>query len=164
MVSAKQKAFSLIEMLIVIILLGTLAATASVLLSVAVKSWSSAKDATTIAQSADLSFARLSRDLHAAKAIMTTSTTDELVFTDEADQTVDYEMANGVLLRNGIPLCNHLVNLQLNYFDNAGSAITEMQQAPNIQFVRIMLDYSFSSTLTSPNNRYQLTLFLRNHA
>jgi prepilin-type N-terminal cleavage/methylation domain-containing protein len=141
MTNIKQKGLTLLELTIVILITGFIAAGAVEMLRLGVEGQILAQKTQTLAWDGEIAIARLTDDLHTIKspADIATATASALTFTNYNGATIAYRLSGGQLLRNSNPLANHVSSLAFTYFDSAGVTTATIA---NIRYIGVNLTLS----------------------
>lgn len=120
--------FSLVEMLIVIIILGIVAAIGSTMLAGGLNAYLSGKDFADADWQGRLALERISRDLRTVRSAtlvdLTLSPATQITFVNKAGMSISYALSGTTLMRNGIPLADGISNLNFSYIRRDGKATT----------------------------------------
>jgi len=149
----KQSGFSLIEFVIVIVILGLLAAMSSILLSQGFGAYSNSSDMLDANSQGEFAMQRMSRDIQMIRSStdVTVAGTNQLSFIDINNNTVSYSISgtNLICTRNGNAetLASGVNNLSFTYYGSDGNT----PPISNAGYVRIAL------TITQNNVNYTLT-------
>lgn len=149
----QQSGFSLIEFVIVIVILGLLAAMSALLLSQGFGAYLNSANMLDANSQGGLAIQRMSRDIQMIRspADVTIATTNQLSFTDINNNTVAYSISgnNLILTRNGSAqtLATGVNNLTLTYYGANGMT----PPSTNAGYVKIALN------ITQNNVNYTLT-------
>jgi prepilin-type N-terminal cleavage/methylation domain-containing protein len=158
--ASKCKAFTLIELIIVIILTGILTGYSVSLFAQGLKSYFAAKDIQNAYQAGFSVLARMSRDIRGlgstAKINTATSSGTRLVFTDVSGNTITFVLnGTGQIVRtlNATPavLGDNIKSLTFTYYDINNNVITPT--TGTVRFIKITLqltvEYSYLTISTT---------------
>jgi len=147
---SKQKGFTLIEIVVVIVLLGIIAAVTSSVLVTGLSGFLTTQNISEANWSGQLGMERMIRDIRDVRSASDISifTSRELRFTDMNSNNIYYKLSGTNLTRNGQILSSGINKVTFNYYDQNGA--TTATQA-NIHYVRITIQ------VTQKNVKYQLT-------
>lgn len=148
--SAKQKAVTLIELVIAILIVGMLSLGLAKMITSGLKAWTSGQSRVDIADKGRVAMERMSRELRqAARNTLTTMTANNIKFNVVLEGTtyiVEYKFAGGALQRSEktsggaaddfVNIARNVNNLNIAYYDKAG-AVTGT--ANNVRTVRVGL-------------------------
>jgi prepilin-type N-terminal cleavage/methylation domain-containing protein len=152
----KQSGLTLIELILVIMLMGIVAATSSALLSQGLNGFLNMQKLIEANWQGQLAMARMTRDMADCRSAndITTFTSGTFAFTDINANSITYTSSGSNLTRNGNVLAYGISNLTFAYYDQNGNA--GPAQA-NIHYVQI------SFTVTEDNTNYNMSsgVFLR---
>lgn len=142
--------FTLIELIIVIIILGIIAAIAAPILNEGFQSYFGIEGMGTAYAKSELALARLSRDLRQVgyTTAITTATATQLVFTADDNSTVTYSRTGNSLMRNSSVtgnqvLANNVTAINLSYFTSGGVATSTLSL---IRYIGVNLTFATDST------------------
>lgn len=152
----KFSGFTLIEVIIVVVIIGIIAAFSSRLLMEGVNSYVKGKGIGNAVWQARLALARMALDLRtiASPGNVSTASTSQLIFNDINANSVTYQLTGSNLTRNGQVLANGVSNLTFSYYDKNGNATAVKT---NIRYI----NYSLTITLNNTNLSYQSGVFIR---
>lgn len=134
------KGFTFIELLIVIGILGLLSIVASQLLFHGFKTYVAFRTTTETGEQAQRAMSRMTRELGAAQSI-TVAGVNQIQFTDNAGNSVQYDVTGNFLMRNANPLADHVSALTLTYVD---ANLVNTAVLSNIYSIRVSIDFSDS--------------------
>jgi type II secretory pathway pseudopilin PulG len=123
MTRIKQKGWTLIELVIVIVLTGFLGIGAVEMLRFGAESQILTQKAQTAAWDGEIAISRMTDDLHTIKSptSISTAATSSLVFTNYNGTSVTYSLSGGQLLRNSHALASNVSSLFFTYYNASGS-------------------------------------------
>jgi len=114
----------LVEMVLVIVLIGIIAALGSRILASGFSAYITGKDLIQTDWQANVALQRMSRDLRmvrsASIADLTLTPGTEITFTDNNANIISYTLAGTSLMRNGQPLADDINNLGFSYIASDG--------------------------------------------
>lgn len=155
----KQKGFSLLELVIVMIILGVVAAIGSKIIQAGFNSYFTNENVTTANTQARLALERMTRDIHAinSSASITTASATQLTFTDVNGTSITYQKSGTQLMRNAQVLSDGVNTLTFSYLDR-NAAVTAV--LANIRYITVTLnitsgnvDYTMRTTINTLNYR-----------
>ncbi len=156
-VDPRQRGFSLLEMVLVIVLMALLAGLGSRLLSVGFDSYFTARDHSDADWQGRYAWQRLSRELRTVRspsaADLVMAPANQVTFTTLAGDTVSYALAGNTLNRNGIPLADGISGLSFSYLQRDGKSVA----ADATQVFYIVVDYSVARS----GNNYSVRALVR---
>jgi prepilin-type N-terminal cleavage/methylation domain-containing protein len=147
----RQRGFTLIELVLVILLVGILSLSVSRFIAQSMRSYLAAENVTDTTWQARLAYSRLMRDLRQIRSPtdLTTFTSSQLTFTDMTGATFSYVFTGTTLTLNGAVLANGITGT-FAYYTNAYVTTAVVN---SIQFITFALtdtqdnaSFSFSST------------------
>ncbi len=144
-ISVKQPrsaGFTLIEMVVVIVVLGVLAALGGMALQNAFRVYASSQGISDIDWQGRVALARLTRDLREARspAGLTVIPATQLAFTDIDDTGVTYSLSGTQLLRNTQPLADFITGLNFTYLE--ADRQTATTTVANVSYITVTLTVS----------------------
>lgn len=150
---SNEKAFTLIEVIISLVLIGILAAIAGMGLVKIAEGYVFAKQNAETVQKSQIAIARIVKELGAATTISTTPapTATSVTYTRPGPVTNAITLSGGLLQINGTTLINNVTGFTLTYFDAAGAPTTTV---PNIRRIGITLTVNGANNtpITFDNN------------
>lgn len=157
----RYSGFSLVELIMVIVLTGILAAVASQMLGKSLKSFVFDKDVTKGDWQARVALERLTRDLRMISAptniVMVPATA--IIFSDTEGNNVNYSVTGGKLMRNAQVLADDINNLQFIYLRSDGNTIAAT--AAEVYFITASVAVK-RGTLTTDITGLRATVHPRN--
>jgi prepilin-type N-terminal cleavage/methylation domain-containing protein len=151
----KKHGFTLIEFIMVIVILGIIAAMSSSLLSIGVTNFITGANIVNANWQGQIAIQRMTRDITLVRSSpdITTATASTFAFTDVFNNTISYTLtgSNLTLTYNGgtaQTLAAGVNSLTFSYFDNNGVSTAVLA---NINYVRIALN------ITQLGENYTLT-------
>ncbi len=154
------KGFTLIEIVIVIVIMGIVAAIGSLIMSRGFSSYFTERDITSVDQQARLALERMTRELRLIRVTssgpdISVMNTNLVTFTDNTATGITYTISAGQLTRNGVPLAANLTALNLSYLTSTGAATVNPAQVFYIQVALTVnqnsITTNFRSTVTPRN-------------
>jgi len=120
----KHGGFTLVELLIVIVITGILAALGSKMLASGFTAYVTARDLGKADWQGLIAIERLSRELRtirsATSSDLTISPTSQITFVDNDANNISYTLSGTTLMRNSEPLADGISNLSFSYIANDG--------------------------------------------
>ena len=120
----RYRGFTLIEMIMVIVLTGIIAALGSRMLVAGFNSYQTSKNLIQAQWQGTIAMERLSRDLRtirsASAADLTLTPATQITFTDTSANVVSYTLSGTTLMRNGQPLADGINSLNFSYIASDG--------------------------------------------
>ena len=144
----KNKGFTLIEMIVVIVLISIIAVVSSKMLASGLNAYLTEKYIIDAGSQARLALERMVRDIRAIRSPsdLTTATATQLVFVDVNGVTNTYTLSGATLTRNGQVLAEGISSLTFSYFDNNGASTAVLA---NINYVTILLNINLQNVVFS---------------
>lgn len=148
-----QKAFTLIELIIVIVILGILIAGSTNLISLGFGSFFTGKDIVNANWQASVALERMARDLRnvATTRDIEIAQTNSIRIKDIFGETITYSVSGGSLLRNSFVLADKINNLSLTYYNANSSLLPQPVTSANVRYVVITL------TVVSDKTNFNIT-------
>ncbi|GGI85144.1 prepilin-type N-terminal cleavage/methylation domain-containing protein [Legionella impletisoli] len=136
----KAKGYTLIEMVIGIVLLGIVSATAGLFLTEAFRSYFAAKPILKVAGKANIAADALMREIKSAESISAIGS-NSMSFVNQQGQSIVINLSGGNLSRsvNGgtaYTLCSGITGLTFSYFD---ASLGTTASASNVRFVTLAM-------------------------
>ena len=157
--------FTLVELIMVMVILGIIAATGAQMMGNGFKAYFTGKDITEMDGQARVALERMTRELRSVRAPtdLTLVPANEITFVDVDGAAIRYCMGAvggcpgvaGDLTRNAQPLSSGISNLAFTYLDRAASATAA---ASAVYYIGV----SFTATQGTINKPYQATVSPRN--
>ena len=145
----KNKGFTLIELIIVIVILGIIVAIGAPLLLSVSDSLAFLVARTAIDQAADIALSRMTREMRRLKddSSVNTATSSQFSFDDVNSNTISYSLSSTDLMRNSDILASDVQNLSFTYYDDSGSTISTPVVSPQETDIRsIEISCEFQSS------------------
>jgi prepilin-type N-terminal cleavage/methylation domain-containing protein len=162
---ARERGFSLLELVLVIVLFGTLGATAAPLLRQGLQAYLTGRDIAETDWQARVATERMTRELRAirAPADLTAASASDITFVDIDGDSIRYCQggvggcpgAAGELMRNGAPLASGIGALAFSFLSRAAGATG----APASAFY---VSVTFTATQNDVTKSYRTTVSPRN--
>lgn len=141
--------FSLVELIVVIVLTGILAALGAQMLGKTVESFAFSRDVTKGDWQARVALERLTRDLRMvrAPANLTIVPATAITFSDTDGNNVNYSLSGSNLMRNTQPLADGISGLAFTYLRSDGN--TAAASTSEAYYITVSFDVSRSTATTS---------------
>lgn len=140
--------FSLVELIVVIVLVGILAALGSQMLGHTVQSFAFSRDVTKGDWQARVALERLTRDLRMARAptelVIVPATA--ITFSDTDGNNVSYSLSGSSLMRNTQPLADGISGLAFTYLRSDGN--TAAAGVSEVYYITVSFDVTRATTTT----------------
>lgn len=133
----EKRAFSLVELIIVISIIGIISVLLAPVILVGMDSWSYVKNRSELINNSRLAMNRMVREIREAEQIETW-TNDEIKFTDVEGSIIKFEQDNSFLLRNGNKLAANLKEnngLSLNYWNSSGNTAVSTDEIVRLEII-----------------------------
>jgi len=118
-----NQGFTLFETILVIVILGVIAAMVSGIFHEGFKSYTTTQEITHINQQARIGLLEMERDLRAIRSPNElTISSNNILFTDINGNTINYFLAGTSLMRNSQAVADNISQLTFQYFDANASA------------------------------------------
>lgn len=146
----RQKGFTLIEFIVVIVILSVVAYIGGVLLLQGFRAASSGQNILNADGQGLMALERMSRDLRLMRsaADISVATTSSITFVDVYANNISYTVSSNQLMRNSNPLAN--ASLALKYYDANGNDISSNIVTANIRYIK--------ATIIVPSTTANITL------
>ncbi len=146
----KQAGFTLIEIILVIVIIGIIAGTASSMLGEGLNAFLTANNVTDADWQGQIAIQRMERDIRAVRsaADISTASTNQFAFVNNTGTSITYTLSGSNLLRNSQTLATGVQTLAFAYSDLNGNS-TATPSA--IRFVSVTLN------VTQKKANYNLT-------
>lgn len=147
-INDKNKGFTLIELILVILLISILAEIGTYVLLTSFKANLTHQNLITANNQARMALERMTRDIHAinSPASILTATSTQFSFTDISGSNITYQLTNNKLMRNADVLADDVTTLAFVYFDK--NAIATNVPA-NIRYINVNLLISVGTAQSS---------------
>ncbi|MDP8229668.1 MAG: prepilin-type N-terminal cleavage/methylation domain-containing protein [Candidatus Gorgyraea atricola] len=134
----KKKGFTLIELVIVIVILGIIASTATPLLLAISDSVTFLISRAGMDQAADIALSRMAREMRRLKddSSVNTAASSQFSFDDVNSNTISYSLSSMNLMRNSDILASDVQSLSFTYYGDSGSTISTPVVSPNETDIR----------------------------
>ena len=144
----KNRGFTLIELIVVIAILATLSVITLPLLQAGFNAYLTQRNISDANWQGRLALARFTRDVRAlpATANISTASSAQFTFVDDAFSSVSYTLSGTQLQRNGLTLANGINTVTFGYY-NAAGAVTATISA--IRYVSITLNITQNAVNTT---------------
>jgi len=148
-VKRRYAGFSLVEMVVVIVLVGIIAAIGSQMLGMTLQSFVLGKDVLKGDWQARVALERLTRDLRMvrASANLTIAPATAITFSDTDGSNVNYSLSGSQLMRNTQVLADDVSNLQFAYLQSDGN--TAAASAATVYYITVLFDVTRSTATTN---------------
>jgi prepilin-type N-terminal cleavage/methylation domain-containing protein len=130
----KQKGFTLIEMIIVIVILGVVATFAGMMISVAARGSNQQYQLSSAGAEAQQGLERMAREIRIALPSTLTMNATSVSFTDVNGESISFSLSSGNLLRGSNVLIEGVSSLTFSYYDSAG-AVTST--AADVRYIAV---------------------------
>lgn len=143
----KFKGFTLIELIIVVMITGIIAAGSSRLLLQGFRGYFTGRNIVNASEQGSVALERMTREMRgvASPGSISVATTSQFTFTDINGNTISYYVSGTQLMRSfnavAYPLADNIGGLTLTYYNSAGTSITT--PISNIRYIAITLNISF---------------------
>jgi len=155
-----RRAFTLVELMVVIVVIGTIAGIGVPLLLEAVDAWSfNSKFQDNAVSCAVVAMNRMSREIRRLKndASVTTANSAAFAFTDINNNAISYTKSGTTLMRNTDGLAENISSLTFTYYNDSGATIAVPVVSPNNTNIRrINVDYSILAGTNTLNFSFQV--------
>ena len=144
----KCRGFTLLELVIVVVITGIIAASSSTLLMQGFSGYFTGRDIINASEQGSVALERMTREIRlvASSASITTATASQFSFTDVNANTISYSLSGSQLIRTynsvSYPLADNIGGLTFTYYTSAGAVTTTIA---NIRYVVITLNISFTT-------------------
>ena len=154
--------FSLIEMIVVISVVGALAAIAAIPLSMGARAYVTGKELLRVHEMGRAAIWRIERELRDLdKGQVTTAGAASLAFKDAYQENITFSLAGAQLRRNGAAMADSVSALIFTYYDRANNVLgpLPLDAANRANVYCISVDFSISSGAESYS--FRTTIFPR---
>jgi prepilin-type N-terminal cleavage/methylation domain-containing protein len=135
----KENGFTLLELIMVIVIMGIMALVMTGIIGTQAQSFVSTFNSSSILHEGRRTIDMLRSDLHGLSADnINTMDADHLIFTDSDGNTLDYELSDSTLSRNGTITARFLKQNPFSYLDIDQS---ETAVTADVVFIKITLDF-----------------------
>lgn len=165
MAARRERGFSLVELVMVIVLFGIVAAFAAPMLGSAFQAWFIGRDISEVDWQARVAVERITRELRTvrAPADLVLAAADDLTFVDLDGNSIRYCQgavgtcpgAAGELMRNSQPLAAGIGGLAFSFLTRTGAATALASEA-------FYVSASFSATRNAITKTHEITVAPRN--
>lgn len=140
-----QRGFTLVELIVVIVILGTLAVITGPMLQAGFSSYFTQRNLSDADWQGRLALERIARDIRALSSTnnITTTTSTQFTFVNNANTNVSYTLSGTNLQRNALTLANGINTVTFEYYDSTG-AITAV--IANIRYITTTLSVTMNNT------------------
>ncbi len=155
----KQRGFTLIEAVVVIILMSIIAVVASVGMSQGFNSFFASQHVTDADWQGRYALERMSREIHVVRSPsdIKTASANQFSFNDINGNPISYTLSGTSLMRNTQILADGIQSVAFSYFDINGAATTTLT---NIRYITINLNVTLNNsnfTLSTTENTRNLS-------
>lgn len=146
----KNSGFSLVELIVVIVLVGILAALGAQMLGKTVQSFVFGRDVVKGDWQARVALERLTRDLRMVRAAtnLTIIPATAITFSDTDGNNVNYSITGTQLMRNTQVLADDVSNLQFTYLRSDGNTV-ETTNPLLVYYITVSFDVTRATATTS---------------
>lgn len=146
----KNSGFSLVELIVVIVLVGILAALGAQMLGRTVESFVFGRDVVKGDWQARVALERLTRDLRMLRAAtnLTIIPATAITFSDTDGNNVSYSLSGTQLMRNTQVLADDVSNLQFTYLRSDGNTV-ETTNPLLVYYITVSFDVTRATATTS---------------
>ncbi len=136
----KNKGFTLIEFILVVVVLGSIAFITAPLIDSAIDSWEFVKYRSELWQNAELAFSRMGSEIReiGGTSDVITAGPQTLQFNTVGGDNITYSLTGTTLSRNGNPLLSGIEAFSFSYFDENLNALPSPIVAPLVTNVRVV--------------------------
>lgn len=138
-----RKGWTFIELILVVLVLGTVATVTAPIIDSAVNSWSFVMYRSELWQNAEIAFSRMAtetREIRGTSDVITANA-QTLAFTTVTGENITYSHTGNTLYRNGDILIGNINAFAFSYFDENGGSIAAPLVAPTVTNIRIIRFY-----------------------
>ena len=160
-----KNAFTLVELVMCIMIVGILAAVSSLYISETVDLWRSFSFRNEVVSQGRLAIERMMREMrqiYPPNGGVTSGNLSGISFIDIHNATVTYAISGTNLLRNGNVLIGGSPNLTLTYYDEAGTVLSTPLSTPNRAAV-FRIEVQLGINYHGQNKTIKSQVFLRNY-
>lgn len=156
-VGAKQRGFSLIEMVLVIVIVGIIASVGAQLMGTGFQLYFTGRDTLSVDAQARVALERMTRELRTVRPAtsLTMTPATQITFTDETGTVVQYVLGGGNLMRNTEVLAGGVTGLGFVYLDSTGAVTATAAQV-------FYVSVQFTVTQGGMSSTYRATVSPRN--
>ena len=155
MAIAKQRdgGFSLVELILVIIILSTIAAVGSQMLSSGFNAYFSGRDLIDAEWQGRYAMQRISRELRDVRSATSgdlVMSSSQITFTDNSANVITYALSGNTLTRNTLPLADGVTSLSFYYIQADGS--TTATSAADVMYISVDIAINLNNSSYSLRN------------
>jgi prepilin-type N-terminal cleavage/methylation domain-containing protein len=155
MAIAKQRdgGFSLVELILVIIILSTIAAVGSQMLSSGFNAYFSGRDLIDAEWQGRYAMQRISRELRDVRSATSgdlVMSSSQITFTDNSANVITYALSGNTLTRNTLPLADGVTSLSFYYIQADGS--TTATSAADVMYISVDIAVNLNNSSYSLRN------------
>lgn len=139
----KKRAFTLIETVLVIVVIGIIALITAPLIESAIESWSFVSYRSELWQNAELAFSRMATEIKEVRgnSDIVTANNQTFSFINVAGQDITYSFSGNTLNRNGNPLVSNIEAFSFSYFNINLEEVDSPLVSPMVTDIRVVRLY-----------------------